>query len=290
LASYFVGETVSVKGAQLFAKKATEDSDGTMQVSLEVIPPWMPLRIMSEGSSLAHYCAPDFADIEPIFGLSALPMLTATFDEAEALLRIAKPQYGAALARHGQILLATQPCRPVALWSTFRLRSVADLRGAPFPVSSAVGEKAGWSRTFIRLGARHASYSEAEFLLSSARTTNSKYTREFAYFTEIFLAVPLNFLTVSRRVFDSLTQVQADVLTAAGRAFEFSQWNLSRELMYLDHREIAAQGVPVSAQAPADVMAALRSGADPEIRSWAKALGQDAASILANYRRAMGMP
>ena len=33
----------------------------------------------------------EFTNIEPVFGLSALPMFTATFDEAETLLRIARP-------------------------------------------------------------------------------------------------------------------------------------------------------------------------------------------------------
>jgi hypothetical protein len=141
LFSYFHGETLSVTGAQLFADKATEDSAGTIRVSMEAVPPWTPFQMMSKASALAHYCAPDFADIEPVFGLSALPMLTATFNEAETLLRIARPYYSSALARHGQILLATQPWRPVALWSTFRIRSVADLQGIAFPLSSYAGEK-----------------------------------------------------------------------------------------------------------------------------------------------------
>ena len=69
LSSYFHGETLSVNGAQLFADKATEDSAGTIRVSLEAVPPWVPFQMMSKASALAHYCAPDVADIEPIFGL-----------------------------------------------------------------------------------------------------------------------------------------------------------------------------------------------------------------------------
>ena len=78
LSSYFHGETLPVNGAQLFADKATENSAGTIRVSLEEVPPWVPLKMMSKASTLAHYCAPDVANIEPVFGLSALPMLTAT--------------------------------------------------------------------------------------------------------------------------------------------------------------------------------------------------------------------
>lgn len=172
-------EDRSVNGAQLFADKVTEDSAGAVRIALEAIPPWVPFQIMSKVSAIAHYCAPEFANIEPILGLSALPMVTATFDEAESLLRVARPYYRSALARHDQILLMTQPWRPVALWSTFRIRSVGDLQGGALPISSYVGENAGWGRTFIRLGARRASFSEAEIMLSSGYTTNMKFTQEF---------------------------------------------------------------------------------------------------------------
>jgi hypothetical protein len=65
--------------------------------------------LISKDSAFAYYYVSDFAVVEPVLGISALPMLTATFDEAETLLRIARPYYSSALARHGQILLATEP-------------------------------------------------------------------------------------------------------------------------------------------------------------------------------------
>ena len=287
LTSYFHGETPAVEGAELFAQKATEDSAGTIRVSLEVILPWVSLPMISEASALAHYCAPEFEDVEPLLGLSALPMLTGTFDEAETLLRIAKPYYCSALARHDQILLATQPWRPVGLWSTFRIQSVADLKGSLFPVSSYVGEQAGWGRTLVRLGAQRASFSEAEFSFSSGYTINMKFTQEYAFFTEIFLAAQLNFLTVSRKVFESLGKAERHLLVATGRDIELCEWKNQRALALREHREIGARGVSVAEHAPADVLAALRRAAEPDIQSWTESAGEAAAIILTDYRRAV---
>ena len=287
LASYFHGEAAAVEGARRFAERATRDLAGTIGVSLEVILPWVPFPIMSRTSALAHYCAPEFARIEPVFGLSALPMLTATFDEAETLLRIAKPSYSAALARHGQILLASQPWRPVALWSNFRLRSAADFHGSLFPMLPDVGEHAGWGSTLVRLGARRASLSEAEFLPSRGFATNLKYTQEFAFFSEVFLAVQLNFLTVSRRVFDSLAAAQQQVLVAAGREIELSEWKAQRDRVLLEHQEIVARGVLVAATPPDAVVAALRTAAEPDIQGWAEAAGEEGRTLLSDYRRAV---
>jgi len=287
LTSYFHGETAAVEGAKGFAEKVTRDPAGAIGVSLEVIPPWVPFPIMSKASALAHYCAPEFAHIEPVFGLSALPMLSATFDEAEILLRIARPYYSSSLARHGQVLLATQPWRPVALWSNFRIQSVTDFQGSLFPMLPHVGEHAGWGSTLVRLGARRASLSAAEFLPSGGYATNLKYAQEFAFFIEIFLAVQLNFLTVSRAVFESLTAVEQQVLVATGREIELSQWKVQRERVHLEHQEIAARGVLVAVNPPDDVVAALRAAAEPDIQGWAEAAGEEGRTILSNYRRAV---
>jgi TRAP-type C4-dicarboxylate transport system substrate-binding protein len=124
-------------------------------------------------------------------------------------------------------------------------------------------------------------------MLSNGYTTNMKFTREFAYFTEIFLAAQLNFLTVRREVFESLTEVQRRVLVSTGRNTEHSQWKLKRELVHQDRQEITARGVPVAAHPPADVLARLRAAAEPDIQSWAESVGKDGTAILTDYRRAV---
>ena len=87
--------------------------------------------------------------------------------------------------------------------------------GAPFPFGQAPtsrafhshyhhsAERMRWERTFTRLGARRASFFDAELVLSSGGYDgNLKFTQEFAYMIETFFAVPLNFLTASREVFE----------------------------------------------------------------------------------------
>ena len=54
------------------------------------------------------------------------------------------------------------------------------------------------------------------------------------------------------------------------------------------HQEITARGVGVVAQPPVDVLAALRKAAEPDIQAWARSVGSDGGTILADYRRAIG--
>lgn len=287
LASYFLGPTLVGKGIKLFAEKATEDSAGTIQISVELVAPTMPFQMISKASALAHYYPADSASIEPVLGLATLPMLVANFDEAETLLRIARPYYVSVLARYGQILLATEPWRPVALWSSFPIRSAADFKGASFAQAAPFGERAGWAKPFLRLGARYTSFHEAEVVLSAA-VENVRLTREFAYVSAIFFVAQLNFLTVGRETFDSLTEAQRALLVTTGQETERILWSDAKARVLSEQQDIAAQGVVISEQPSADLLATLRVAAEPDIADWVRTMGADGAALLAEYRRVIG--
>ena len=183
LISYWLHED----GVRLFADMAAERSGGTIQVLADrLVIPTRPLQMMSDASALAQYYAPGASNVEPVLGLSALPMLAGTFDEAETLLRIARPYYMSALARHGQILLATEPRRPAALWGSFPIRTVSDIRDIRFAPFYHPAESTGWRGTFDRLGVRSASSFDAELMLYSGGSKHLKFTQEFSYFIELF--------------------------------------------------------------------------------------------------------
>jgi hypothetical protein len=151
LRSYFSPGTRSHNAAQYFAGEATEKANGKFIVPVDAVhSTFRPFKQIAEASSLAHYYAPMGANLEPIFRLSALPMLVASFDEAETLLRIARPYYSATLAHYDQILLAADPWQPGALWSKQPIQSAADIDGSVFGLEE-YADVAGWGATVERL-------------------------------------------------------------------------------------------------------------------------------------------
>jgi hypothetical protein len=284
----YSSQTLSGTAAQLFADKAAVLFPDTFQVRLAEQPPTIPFAAIGKASALASYYAPAFATDEPVLGLSAVPMLAATVDEAEALLRAARPAYAAALARHGQVLLAVEPWRPAALWSTFRLRSAGDLRGARFALDGTSYVGGGWAELFTRLGAERAAYGEAELVLSGGYISSQDLAREFACVTEVFFAEQLTFLTATRAMFEALPEAQREALVAIGRATEAELWRQIPAFVRRDRQDVANRGVLVTAEPPADVIAALRKAAEPDVRRWADAMGAEGATVLADYRRAIG--
>jgi TRAP-type transport system periplasmic protein len=287
---YYPHTTFPERAAQAFADEAGRQSAGSVLVSVETGLATVPFPKISKATALAIYYAPDHAKFELLFRLSALPMMAQTFDEAETLLRIARPYYAAAVARHGQVLLGTQPWRPAALWSTFPLRSGADFKGCAFgqrQTAYTVEELPRWAAPFIRLGVRRGTDNDAEILLNSGADP-LRFTQEFAYLTEIFFAAQLSFLTVSQDVFEALPTEQRRALVDAARETERSEWALFRELVLQEHRNIEKRGVKVIAQPPGPLIDALREAAEPNIREWADAVGVEGNAILAEYRRAIG--
>ena len=132
---------------------------------------------------------------------------------------------------------------------------------------------------------RLAYYDDAELILSGGYSVTLKFAQEFAYFMEVFLATPLDFLTVSQKAFESLTEAQRQILITTGQKVELVLWQYARELR--DHQEVANRGVTVLAP-PDDVLALLRTAARPDIENWTQSVGADGATILAEYRRAVG--
>lgn len=290
LSCYYPSQSHPERAALTFADEVGQRSAGSVLVSVESGWATVPFPRINEATPLAVYYAPEYAKFELLFRLSALPMLAQTFDEAETLSRMARPYYTAAVARHGQVLLATQPWRPAALWSTFPLRSGADFKGAAFgqwQTSYTVEELPRWAAPFIRLGARKRTYNDAEILLNSGADP-LRFTQEFAYLTEIFFAAQLSFLTVSRAVFDALPQGQRHALIDAAREIERAEWILFRELVLREHQDIEKRGVKVIVQPPGPLLDALREAAEPGIRDWADSVGGEGNAILAAYRRAIG--
>lgn len=287
LASYS-SQTQGGTATETFVARAGELFPGAFQIAVAEMPPTKPFAVIGKVSALASYYAPAFAAVEPMLGLSAVPMLAATFDEAEALLRIARPHYARALERHGQVLLAVEPWRPAALWSTFPVRSVADLRGAKVALDEQAYAGEGWAELFARLHAQRSSYGEAELLLCGGYTSSPALAREFACLSEIFFAEQLTFLAASRTMFESLTVAQREALLAIGQATEAELWRGIRAFVRRDRQEITARGVVVSAQPPADILEALRQAAEPDVRRWVAATDAEGASLLADYRRTIG--
>ena len=285
----YSSQALAGTAAQLFAAKAAALSPDILQVALSERPPTVPFDAIGKTSALASYYAPAFATVEPVLGLCTVPMLAASFEEAEALHRIARPYYEAALARHGQVLLAIEPWRPAALWSTFRIRSAADLRGAAFALDETPYVGAGWAELFGRVGTRRAAYAEAEVLLSGG------YTREPGVRPAIRLhhgsllghAAHVPDRKPGGRSTRSAKRNASNSLPSAGRPKPSCGARSARSCAAIARTSPGGACWCPTSRRPTSC-GRCATAAEPDVRRFVASLGADGATLLGDYRRVIG--
>lgn len=98
----------------------------------------------------------------------------------------------------------------------------------------------------------------------------------------------LNFVTMNRRAFETLSETNRLALRAVGKRREREEWQFNRDLIGRDHAEMMSRGVSVSSPPPAELMASLRSAAEPDVQAWVGEAGREGKEILIEYRRVIG--
>jgi hypothetical protein len=273
--------------APSFAAKARELSGGELTIDVEFqMGLSRPLGILSKNTPLSYFLSIQAREADPIFVLSSLPGLVASFDEARTLLEIARPAYVAALARFDLVLLAADPWRPPALWSVKPIASAGDLKGMAFDLMG-MAYNARWNLVLERAGAKYSPFG-AEMMLTWPHDKNvALFEPRFSFYTETFLAVQLNFLAVGRTFFSTLSGAQRDWLVEAGGFVETAAWQERREQLVREQKEIAGWGCTVSPEPPRGLVAALRAAGEPDVAQWEEQTGAAGRELLAYYRRAV---
>ena len=162
--------------------------------------------------------------IDPLFLISSLPFLVTTVEEAKLLFEVSEPEFQKVFEDNNQILLYASPWPPSGLWGKEAMDSTAALSGVKIRTYDKNGTTAlndlgaaavrlSWADVVpsISTGAIDAVLTSAEGGVSSS------FWEYFDTFTEIYnYAIPLNFVHISRDVFDDLTEEQqAAILEAA---------------------------------------------------------------------------
>ncbi|MEA1969692.1 MAG: ABC transporter substrate-binding protein, partial [Thermodesulfobacteriota bacterium] len=122
-------------GAMDFAKLAKEYSNGSIEItvhpggSLGFKGPELLKSIKDAQLPMSDILMGVVAGSEHLFGISSLPRLAASFDEAKELYNDCKPLYEKAAAKWNQKLLYAAPWPPSGLVTKNSVASSADIKG-----------------------------------------------------------------------------------------------------------------------------------------------------------------
>ncbi len=293
IATEYPATAITGEGVAFFARTVTEAAAGALAVTAQPNGPRSAdLPDAVAGGQLQAACAftGALAAATPLFGLSALPFLTGSADDAAKLLHAARPAYAEALAGRGLTLLYATPWPPSGIWSRHAVPDADALKGLRIRTFDATS-----TEVFRAAGAapRQISFADAlpklragelDAVLSSGDGgAGARLWELLPHFTSIDYAWPLSLAFCSASALAALPAPTRAVVNDAAAKTEARQFQAIATRLAENQARMQAAGV-VMGDGSASLRGALRTAAAPALAAWQAKVGDSGVRILAAYR------
>ncbi|WP_299778280.1 TRAP transporter substrate-binding protein [uncultured Roseobacter sp.] len=232
--------------------------------------------------------------IDPLFLISSLPFFVTTVEEAALLYKVSEPELKKVFEENNQILLYASPWPPSGIWARDGVDSAAALDGLKIRTYDKNGTTAlnemgaaavrlSWADVVpsISTGAIDAVLTSAEGGVSGS------FWEHFDTFTEIYnYAIPLNFVHISKDVFDDLSaEQQAAVLEAAAETRE-ANWAAIPDRLGTTYGQLEENKVTVVTSANDEYRSALQTAGKAALNDWLESTGERGQALIDAFNAA----
>ncbi len=227
------------KGAEKFATLVKDYTRGSVDITVHPgssLVKGNPLKAVKDGTvAMTDMFIPFTSGGGKVFGVSALPFIAQSYDDAFRLYQISKPQYEKTAKKWNQKFLYSVTWPASGFYSNKVLESFTDFKGiktrtydknsAGF-VNSAGGNAVAlpWGEVYsaLRTGMVNS------VITSSSSGKDGKFWEVLNNFTKINYAYPLQAVTINLDYWNSLDKNQKDAILKASSEIEKSQWEAVR--------------------------------------------------------------
>ncbi len=284
------------EGVATFAKLVNERSGGrlTIQPSFDAakgIKSAGMIAAVQEGKVAAGDAfAGALGSVHPLFGLSSLPFLATSIEDAKRLTDLARPAYEKVLASYGQRILYTTPWPASGIWSKDAVTSAKDLAGLSIrtydATSTAVLNGAGAKATNLSFADAMPKLKEGSVnaVLSSGDGGAGRNLWQFLpHFTEVNYALPISLATMNLAAYEALpADLKALVDTAAAETDQ-RQWSAIRTRLAENYKRMRDNGVVIRTEVSPDVAQALAAAGKTAVEDWRGKVGPDGSAVLDSF-------
>lgn len=283
------------KGAQQFAALVKQYTDGTVLItvhpggSLGFKGPEL-LKVVKDATlPMSDILMGVVSGSEEVFGLSTMPMLVQSYEDAKKFYEAAKPYYEKACERWNQKLLYAAPWPRSGLVTKKPVSTLADISGLKIRTYDKNGadflQRCGASPQSLPWGEVYTALSTGlidSVLTSATSGKDGKFWEVLSDFTKINYSYPLNMLTINLDYWNSLSPEQQQAMLKAAAETEEAQWAASQVSVVNSLKILQENGMNVSEMTP-ELKAALEKIAT-EMREDMKAnAGEDFKAALAAF-------
>lgn len=222
-------------GAQKFAKLVKNYTKGSVDITVHAgssLVKGNPLKAVKDGTvAMTDMFIPFTSGGGKVFGISALPFIATSYEDAFKLYQLSKKAYEKTAKKWNQKLLYSVTWPASGFYSNKKMESLADFKGvktrtydknsAQF-VNSAGGNAVAlpWGEVYsaLRTGMVNS------VITSSSSGKDGKFWEVLKNFTKINYAYPLQAVTINLDYWNSLDKNQKDAMLKAASEIEKSQW------------------------------------------------------------------
>jgi len=224
------------KGAEKFASLVKNYTNGSVDITVHAgssLVKGNPLKAVKDGTvAMTDMFIPFTSGGGKVFGISALPFIATSYDDAFNLYQISKPAYEKTAKRWNQKLLYSVTWPASGFYSNKKLESLEDFKGvktrtydknsADF-VNGAGGNAVAlpWGEVYsaLRTGMVNS------VITSSSSGKDGKFWEVLSDFTKINYAYPLQAVTINLDYWNSLSSSQKNAMLKAAAEIEKAQWD-----------------------------------------------------------------
>ena len=249
------------KGAEQFAALVDEYTKGTVKITVHAggsLIKGSPLQAVKDGTvAMTDMFIPFTAGGGKVFGISALPFVASSYDDAYKLYKISKPAYDKTAAAWNQKMLYAVSWPPSGLYTKKPMMNKADfsdLKTRTYDKNSAdFITMVGGSSVALPWGEVYSALSTGmvnSVVTSSASGKDGKFWEVLSDFTKISYAYPLQAVTINLDYWKSLDKAQQDAVLKAAAKIEASQWEASKEEDKVALKLLSDNGMKITDESP----------------------------------------
>jgi TRAP-type C4-dicarboxylate transport system substrate-binding protein len=193
------------------------------------------------------------AGSDQVFGVSSLPRLVMSYEDARKLYEACRPLYEKASEKWNQKFLYASPWPPSGMVTKNEINAVADLKGLKTRTYDKNGAEflsaLGGGPLSLPWGEVYSSLRTGmidSVLTSAVSTKDGKFWEVLAHFKKINYAYPLNMVTINMDYWKALSKEQQEAMIKAAKETEDFQWKNSHDQNEEALKAIQENGIKVS--------------------------------------------
>lgn len=252
-------------GAENFAALVSKYTNDTVKITVHAgssLVKGNPLKAVKDGTAaMTDMFIPFTSGGGKAFGISALPFVASSYDDAYKLYQISKPAYDAVAAKWNQKMLYAVSWPPSGIYTNKAVNATADfsdVKARTYDKNSAnFVQMAGGNAVALPWGEVYSALQTGmvnSVVTSSASGKDGKLWEVLKNFTKIGYAYPLQAVTINLDYWKSLDKDQQSAMLKAAKEIEAAQWQESKKEDTVALKMLADNGMAVSE--PSDTLKA----------------------------------